>query len=296
VNTFTLAIGFGLVSSASLLLGAAGFTIQFGVTNIFNLAYGAVMTVGMFVAYLVNVDAGGSIWIALVCGALAGAALSWFLNACVFAPLRRRGVSQWAITVVTFALSWIIGGALLAAAGTLTRTYNQPQYRSVHLLGMILTTEQLAIMGVSVALMVGLHLLLRYTRLGKEMRATAANPELARTCGIRTSRVTSIAWVLAGLLCGAAGVTEAINLGSFDTTTGGTLLLIVIAAAVFGGVGQPYGAMLGALVIGLSTELAALVSPNLKNVIAFAILAATLLVRPNGLIPAPVVVAEAPVQ
>ena len=247
------------------------------------------MTVGMFVAYVVNVDAGGSIWVALACGGLAGAVLSWFLNACVFVPLRRRRVSQWAITIVTFAVSLIIGGVLLATAGTQTRTYNQPSYRSVHFLGLVLTTQQLAIMGVSVAAMVGLHLLLRYTRLGKEMRATAANPELARTCGIQTARVTSIAWALSGLLCGAAGVTLAINLGSFDTTTGTTLLLIVIAAAVFGGIGQPYGAMLGAFVIGMSTELAALVSPNLKDVIAFAILAAMLLVRPNGLIPAPMV-------
>jgi branched-chain amino acid transport system permease protein/neutral amino acid transport system permease protein len=295
MNTFTLAIGFGLVSSASLLLGAAGFTIQFGVTNIFNLAYGTVMTVGMFTAYIVNVDAGSSIWIALLCGALAGGVVSWFLNACVFVPLRRRRVSQWAITVVTFALSWIIGGLLLAAGGTQTRTYTQPNYSSLHFLGLTLTTQQVVIMGVSVTAMVALHLLLRYTRLGKQMRATAANPELARTSGIRTARVTSVAWALAGLLCGAAGVTEAINLGSFDTTTGSTLFFFMIAAAVFGGVGQVYGAMLGAVVIGMSTELAAIVSPNLKDVIAFALLAATLLVRPNGLIPAPMV-AETPVQ
>jgi branched-subunit amino acid ABC-type transport system permease component len=82
-------------------------------------------------------------------------------------------------------------------------------------------------------------------------------------------------------------VIEAINLSTFDSNTGSTLLLVVIAAAVFGGVGQPYGAMLGAFVIGMSTELAALVSPHLKDVIAFAILAVMLLVRPNGLIPAP---------
>ncbi len=289
MSSFTLAIGFGLVSSASLALGAAGFSMQFGVANIFNLAYGAVMTVGMYVAYVVNVDAGASIWVALLCGALAGALVSWLLNGCVFAPLRRRRVSLWAITIVTFAVSLVVGGVLLAAGGTATRIYNQPSYPSARFLGMVLTTEQIAIIGVSVAAMAGLHALLRYTRLGKEMRATAANPELARTSGIRTARVASIAWLLSGLLCGAAGVTEAINLTSFDSGTGGTLLLLVIAAAVFGGVGQPYGAMLGALVIGMTTELAALVSPNLKDVFAFAILALMLLVRPNGLIPAPMV-------
>jgi len=287
MSTFTLALGFGLVTSASLMFGAAGFTIQFGVTNIFNLAYGPVLTVGMYAAYVLNVDLGASIWVGLAGGAVAGALLSWFLNQCIFAPLVRRGVSLWAITIVTFSVALILSGILLAAAGTPTRIYTEPAYRSVSFLGMRLTTQQCAIIALSVMAMSALHALLRYTRLGKEMRATAANPELARTSGIQTARVTSIAWLISGLFCGAAGVTAAINLTAFDTTTGSTLLLVIVAAAVFGGVGQPYGAMLGAFVIGMATELAALVSPSLKDVIAFAILALMLLVRPNGLIPAP---------
>jgi branched-subunit amino acid ABC-type transport system permease component len=140
--------------------------------------------------------------------------------------------------------------------------------------------------------MVALHLMLRYTRLGKAMRATATNVALARSCGISTDRVTATACLLSGLLCGAAGVTFAINIATFQHTSGSDLLLVVIAAAVFGGVGQPYGAMLGALVIGVASELAALISPDLKQVIAFAILALMLLVRPNGLIPAPAARAE----
>lgn len=289
MNSVTLALGFGLVSAASLLFGAAGFTMQFGVTNIFNLAYGTVMTVGMCVAYVLNVELKTSIWVGLVAGALAGALLSWFLNTGVFAPLQKRRVSLWAITIVTFSASLVILGFLLAIFGPSTRIYRQPHYPSINVLGMVLTTQQLAVIALGVGAMIVLHALLRYTRLGKEMRATATNPELARTCGIHTARVTSIAWALSGLFCGAAGVTEAINLTAFDYTTGSTLLLVVVAAAVFGGVGQPYGAMLGALVIGITTELAALVSPSLKDVIAFVILALMLLVRPNGLIPAPAV-------
>jgi branched-subunit amino acid ABC-type transport system permease component len=289
MSSFTLALGFGLVSSASLLLGAAGFTMQFGVTNIFNLAYGAVMTVGMYVAYVVNVDAGASIWVAMAFGALSGALLSWFLNACVYGPLRGRQTSLWAITIVTFSVSLVIYGAVLGAGGESTRIYRPGNFSTVRFLGMVLTTEECVIIAVGVVAMIALHMLLHYTRVGKEMRATAANPDLARTCGIRTGRVTAIAWLLAGLLCGAAGVTEAINLSAFDPSTGGTLLLVVIAAAVFGGIGQPYGAMLGAFVIGMATELSALITPSLKDVVAFAILGLMLLVRPNGLIPAPMV-------
>jgi len=175
-------------------------------------------------------------------------------------------------------------------------TLLQPPAHALHFLGMVLSPQQLAIIAIGVASMVALHVLLRYTRLGKAMRATATNVGLARSCGISTDRVTALACLLSGLLCGAAGVTFAINITTFQHTTGFELLLVVIAAAVFGGVGQPYGAMLGALVIGVASEFAALVSPDLKQVIAFAILALTLLVRPNGLIPAPAARTEVQIQ
>ncbi|MBS1888898.1 MAG: branched-chain amino acid ABC transporter permease [Actinobacteria bacterium] len=280
-----LALGFGLVTASILALGAVGFTLQFGITNIFNLSFGQVMTVGMFAAYLINVQGGQSLWVGVLGGALAGAVVSGFLNKTVFMPFLRRGVSLDGIIIVSLAVGLVLENVMLAFAGPSFKAYNQPRTHSIHVLGMILTVQQLLIIGISVAALVGLHLLLRQTRLGKAMRATAANAGLARTSGIATDRVTMIAWCLSGALCGAAGVTFALNLATFDTTTGSSLLLVVIAAAVFGGVGQPYGAMLGALVIGLATEFAALVSPNLKEVIAFAILVVMLLVRPDGLIP-----------
>ena len=106
---------------------------------------------------------------------------------------------------------------------------------------------------------------------------------MARTCGIATTRVVSFAWLVSGLLCGLAGVALAMDLGTFDVNMGSNFLLIIVAAAVFGSIGEPYGAMVGALVIGITTELAAIISPDLKNVFAFAVLVLVLLVRPEGL-------------
>jgi branched-chain amino acid transport system permease protein/neutral amino acid transport system permease protein len=287
MSSFTLTLGFGLVTASILALGAVGFTLQFGVTNIFNLSYGQVMTVGMYVAYLVNVTANQSIWLALVAGGFAGAMLTALINRVIFVPFLRRGTSLGAMIIVTLALGIAIENLLLVIVGPEFRSYNQANQRSLHFLGLILTPQQLIIIGIGLVTMTALHLLLRRTRLGKAMRATAGNVGLARTCGISTSRITTIACVMSGFLCGMAGVAFAINIATFQHTTGSDLLLVVIAAAVFGGVGQPYGAMLGALVIGVASELAALISPDLKQVIAFAILALMLLVRPNGLIPAP---------
>jgi branched-chain amino acid transport system permease protein/neutral amino acid transport system permease protein len=151
--------------------------------------------------------------------------------------------------------------------------------------GLILTAVQLVIMAIAVAAMAGVHVLLRYTRLGKAMRATAANRDLARNCGIRTGRVITATWALTGALCGLAGTVFAIDAGSFAATSTDLFLVLILAAVFLGGPGQPYGAMLGALIIGLATEVSAVFIPaDYKYVIAFVALLVMLGVRPTGLL------------
>jgi branched-chain amino acid transport system permease protein/neutral amino acid transport system permease protein len=150
---------------------------------------------------------------------------------------------------------------------------------------MVFTSSQLGIMGIAVAAMAAIYAMLRFTKLGKAMRATAADPVLARSCGIATDRVIDVAWLMSGALCGIAGIALAMNVTSFTSTTGGQFLIAIVAAAVLGGVGQPYGAMLGALTIGITSEVAAgLIAPSYKQVVAFAVLVLVLLVRPQGIL------------
>lgn len=283
MNQLTLAVGFGLVTVAILALTAVGFTLQFGVSNIFNLAYGEVMTVSAFVAYVVNVKGGASIWMAVGAGAATGALLSVVLSRLVYIPFLRRGTSLFTMVMVSLAVAVILQNALQAVAGPGFRSFARTQERSLHLLGMILTPRQIAIVLVAAACMTGLHLMLRTTRVGKAVRATAANPELARSCGIATDRIITITWAVSGALCGVGGVALAVNLSGFNFSLGNTFLLVIVAAAVFGNVGQPYGSMVGALVIGMASELAAIWVPQFKQVVAFTILVLVLLVRPNGL-------------
>jgi branched-subunit amino acid ABC-type transport system permease component len=137
----------------------------------------------------------------------------------------------------------------------------------------------------AVVVMLAVHALLRYTRLGKAMRATAANPMLARNCGIATNRVIDAVWLITGSLCGLAGVVAALDSDSFTIASGAGFLITALAAAVLGGAGQPYGAMIGAVVIGLVTELSAAVwSPDYKQVVAFVILVLVMVLRPQGLL------------
>jgi branched-chain amino acid transport system permease protein/neutral amino acid transport system permease protein len=155
----------------------------------------------------------------------------------------------------------------------------------VHIAGMVFTTVQLAIIAIAVVAMLLIHLLLRYTKLGKAMRATAADPDLARNCGIATDRVIDLAWAISGALCGLAGVILVMNVTAFTATTGAQFLIPIVAVAVLGGIGQPYGAMLGALVIGITSEVAAAIfNPEYKDVVAFVILVIVLLARPQGIL------------
>ncbi|MGI9007884.1 MAG: branched-chain amino acid ABC transporter permease, partial [Streptosporangiaceae bacterium] len=284
VSTLVPAVGFGIVTASILAVAGVGFTLQFGVTNILNLAYGDTMTAAAFIAYLVT-RAGVSVWLALVAGAAFGAAFSVLLNRFLYTPFVRHGTRLFGMIIVTVAVSLILQNGLLAIFGANFFSLQMARPASVHVAGMVFTTAQLAIIGIAMAAMLFVHLLLRYTKLGKAMRATAADPELARNCGIATDRVIDLAWAISGALCGLAGVILVMNVTAFTDTTGSAFLIPIVAVAVLGGIGQPYGAMLGALVIGLASELAAaIISPDYKDVVAFVILVIVLLARPQGIL------------
>jgi branched-subunit amino acid ABC-type transport system permease component len=286
-SIFVTSIGFGLVSAAVLALAAVGFTLQFAVTNVLNLAYGGVMVVSAYAAYALN-NAGVSIWIAAFAAIAAGAALSVFLNNVIYTPFQRKGTSSIAMVIVALGMTLILVFGTQALAGPTNVSYSLNQGQLVKVGSIELTVVQLGIIGLSIVVMLGVHALIRYTRLGKAMRATAANRDLARNCGIRTDRVVMITWLITGALCGLAGLTFAVNSGTFGATSTDIFLVLILAAVFLGGPGQPYGAMLGALVIGLATEVSAsIVISDYKDVIAFVILLVMLAVRPNGLLGSP---------
>lgn len=149
----------------------------------------------------------------------------------------------------------------------------------------LFTPNQIVIAIVAFLAMLAIHLLLSRTRLGKAMRAMSDNHDLAQVCGIDNDRVTAFTWFVSGCLAGLAGVVLALDVTSFQPTFGNDFLFVVFAAMILGGVGSPYGAMLGALVIGLATEVSAVfVNSAFKDDIAFAVLILILLLRPQGLI------------
>jgi branched-subunit amino acid ABC-type transport system permease component len=284
VSLLIAAFGFGLVSMAVIALAAVGFTMQFGITNMINLAYGEVMIASAYVAYYLN-QAHISVWIAMLGGAAFGAVFSFLINRLVYAPFQRKGTALLGMVIVSLAVSLMISNVMLPIVGYFSVAYRERFSRLLRVGSLALTVNQIAIIVLAVVVMLAVHALLRYTRLGKAMRATAANPMLARNCGIQTQRVIDIVWLITGGLCGLAGVVAALDSDSFTIASGAGFLITALAAAVLGGAGQPYGAMIGAVIIGLITELSAAVwSPDYKQVVAFGILVLVMVLRPQGLL------------
>jgi branched-chain amino acid transport system permease protein/neutral amino acid transport system permease protein len=284
MTLFLASFGFGLVTAAVLAIAAVGFTMQFAVTDVLNLAYGAVMIAGAFVAYAVN-QAGANVWLGLLAAAGAGAVASVVLNKGIYTPFQRRGSAPITLVIVSLGMTLIIEFSLQAIVGGTNVSYTMSQGPTVKAGGLELTAVQFVIIGLSLLIMIAVHGLLRYTKLGRAMRATAANRNLARNCGIRTDRIVTATWALTGALCGIAGTVFAINNGSFGATSTDLFLVVILAAVFLGGPGQAYGAMIGAVVIGLATEVsAAYITPSYKDVVAFVVLLAMLAVRPAGLL------------
>lgn len=284
MSSFLLYVGFGLVSASILCISAIGFTLQFGISNLFNLAFGSTMTAGAFVAYIANSN-GLNIWPSLVLGAAGAALLSLFISRTIYAPFKGRVKSLFTLIMVTLGVGIILQYTMEAIWGANNVSYNMAVGRSVHVAGMIFTSTQLVVIGIAAAVSLAMHSLLKYTRVGKAMRAIAVNERLARNCGISVRRVTDYTWLLSGALSGLAGGALVMDVQILNFGTGDGFLILIVAAAVLGGIGSPYGAMLGALIIGVSSEVAAgFINPAFKTVTAFIVLGLVLLVRPTGVV------------
>lgn len=284
MNSVMSSLGFGIVTASILLPAAVGFTLQFSATNVLNIAFGAQMTFAAYMAYVCT-QHGLDIWVALVLAGAFGAVTSALLNRYLLTPFARRGTSFFGMVVVTIALALLIEYLAEVIWGPLSVHYPLGGASAVHLGAMSFTQSQLVVMAIGVAIAVATHALLRYTMLGKAIRGVAANPDLARSCGIPAQRVTDLAWLLSGTMGGVAGVMLGISLSNVSFTMGDTFLIEIIAAAVLGGVGQVYGAMLGALVIGvLLQESGIFLGGAYAPISAFAVLIVVMLIRPTGIL------------
>ncbi len=287
MTLFLLTVGFGIVTASVLSLLSVGLSLQFGVTNYVNFAYGSYLGVGMMVAYTLSGTFHLPFVLSVVLATLITGLVAVLISEFILDPFARRRKSLFYMLIVTFGLSLVLDNILQIIYGVGFVEFPIAQSSPVQIGPFSFTKVQLIIVAVAIVAMVGIHLLLSKTRLGKAMRAMSDNADLARASGIDTRSVTRWTWFISGCLAGLGGIVLALNIVSFQTASGDAMLFVIFAAVILGGIGQTYGAMLGALVIGLVTETSVVyISSAYKQDVAFVVLILMLLVRPQGILAA----------
>lgn len=275
-------IGFGIVTASIIAIGAMGFSLQFGLTNVFNISYGTVLTLGGFGALLAE-QAGITGWFDVLIGAGVGIVSTLLIGKGVLSFFARRKCGLFELITVTLAVELIVQYTVDAIDKEQLFSYFFNEGRSLHFAGMIFTVTQLEIIGLALGIFAALEGVLRFTKLGKALRAVAEEPRLARACGIKTSRIVNFTWIVSGALAGIAGVVYIINALSISAFTGTNFLPLLLAAAILGRAGSVAGAVAASLAIGLTTELVSAVGGSAYSTVAgFGILVMVLVLRPGG--------------
>jgi branched-subunit amino acid ABC-type transport system permease component len=279
----------GVVLGSIYALGAIGVSLTFGILGFANFAHGATMTLG---AYLAMTLARATGWHPLVVlpAAMAGTALVVLaMDRGFFRPL--RGASAVILVMASFGLMLMLRSAIQLIWGPQVQALITGIQRPYVIFDFLrVSPKHVMIVASALVLMFAVHWLLTRTKTGKAMRAMSDSPELARLTGIDTETVIRATWIVSAALAAAAGTFLGLD-SQVETQMGFKMLLPVFAAAILGGIGRPYGAMAGGLVVGIAMELstyawigtAPLVSPGYKSGVAFAVMVAMLIWRPSGL-------------
>lgn len=272
---------YGIILGSIISLGAIGISLTFGIVRFANFAHGDFMTLGAYFAYTCFVVLGLP-WVLSLALAAASTALSMVLvDQVIYKRLRRA--SPMILLISSFGTALIVRSLIQLFWGPANKVYEVGIKFPVVFWGLRMKTDQIFILLGSVALVIALHLFLRHTKMGRAMRAMADNVDLSRITGINTERVVVWTWVIGGVLATAAGIFYAMDTRIFPVL-GWRLLLPIFAAAVLGGIGKPYGAIAGGMIVGISQELSTLwLLPTYKEAVAFGLLVIVLIFRPKGL-------------
>ncbi|AWN15502.1 branched-chain amino acid ABC transporter permease [Salinisphaera sp. LB1] len=272
----------GIVLGSILALGAIGLTMIFGVLRFAHFAHGDLMTVGAYIAFTFVHWLGWPIWLAAIPAIILTSVIAVILDQLFYRRMRR--VAPVILLISSFATALMLRALVQIIWGPDNQVYETGISIPYRVAGLVVTPDSLKVLVGAVVMVVVVHLFLAHTKMGKAMRAMSDNVDLARLSGVPVKRVIFWTWVFAGALTAVAGI-----LLGMDTrlipTMGWNTLLPIFAATILGGVGRPYGAILGGLVIGLAMNYSVLIMPSAyKLAVAFVIMIGVLILRPQGLL------------
>lgn len=273
----------GLRMGLLLALGAVGLSLVFGTTGLSNFAHAEMLSLGGILAFLA-MQLTGNIWVSGAIVVIVMAAFGWFQDAVLWKPLRKKRLSLTQMMIVSIGFSIVLQNIFQFFFGANILRIDPSTPKTVTLLGVTLTVQSYIAMGIALVAIIAVALVMKYTRFGRATRAVADNRPLAEASGIDVDRVIRSVWTVGVSLAGLSGMLLGLVLNGIAWNTGWHYLLLLFAAVILGGIGTTFGAIVGALIIGLVIEMANIWLPgDLKHAAALLILIVVLLVRPQGL-------------
>jgi len=276
----------GVTLGSIYAIVALGYTLVFGVLDIINMAHGEIFMFGAFIGMTVVTSMGAPLWAGFLAAILATAALGYLLERFALRPLRgKSGASSLAPLISTIGVSILLENAAHKLFGAGNHLFETPFAEIRFQVGSITVyLVQAVILGIAVLLMTGLSLWLYRTKAGKALRATAESLETAGILGVDTTRMITATVVIASVMGGIAGVLVGMAFNYINNQMGLPMGLKGLAIIIFGGMGSVPGAVAGGIILGLSeTFVVAYGSSGYRDAIAFFIIIAVLLVKPQGL-------------
>ena len=273
----------GLSLGSVYALGAVGLTLVYGILKLVNFAHGEFLTFGAYMAFLVNVTWGAPLVLGILFAIVATAVLGVAFERIMWGPMRARKAGLLQLLLMSIGLLFLLQNTIQFIWGTEIRSLDVNVTDSVEFLGLRIGRTDLIVIMVGFVTLLSIGAMLKFTLLGKRMRALSDNFDLAETSGIDTSRVVLYTWLFAGGLAGLAGVMAG-AVTTVKPALGFELLLPIFAAVILGGIGDAFGALAGGIVLGLVIEWSTLViEPRWKVAVGFGVLILVLFIRPQGI-------------
>jgi len=275
------------ITGSLYLIGAVGLTLTYGLSRFPNFAHAEFITLGAYIGYLVARQSGLGLPLALVAAFLVTGIVGLLCYRGIFQPLAKKGASIIHLMVASIALGFILRYSI-GAAWTWKPLYFTATWSAYDIGPLRITGLWVWLILTAVALAILMHFILVKTKIGKAIRATSSNPELALASGINVDRVILITWFIGAGLAAIAGIFRGADTQIWPLT-GWDIILPIFAVAILGGIGNFYGAIVAAFIIGLAENIGVVglialgLSTSYRIGIAFLILIITLIVRPEGL-------------
>lgn len=271
----------GLIEGLVVALPALSMTLVMGINRFPNAATGDFLTLGAYTAVACQLLLGIPLWQAALCSALGTSLVAACSYQLIFRKLLGRPMAS--SMLASIGLGFLLRSLIAFFAGHDQRTFDLPLVRAWNFGGVRVLPTDLAIAAAALVCLLIVFVLLYKTSFGRQLRAVADSPDLARASGIRAARLMLLLWLLVGSLCAIGGVLLGMK-AVVMPEIGWEFLIPAFAAMVLGGIGSPVGAVLGALVLCTAQELSVpFFGPSYKLVIAFLILALVLLFKPTGI-------------